>query len=73
MDGSGTQPANSRPRGMRAFDLPGPRLLPAAILPLMRTIALPVLVLAVALDILLFAASKAFSWPCWSSFCLFVG
>jgi len=73
MLGRGSQPANPRPRGMRRFDLPGPRLLPAAILPLMRSIALPVLVLAVTLDILLFAASKVFGWPCWSSICLFAG
>ena len=73
MDGSGTQPAKSRPRGMRAFDLRGPRLLPAAIVPMMRSIGLPVLVLAIALDVLLFAASKVLGWPCWSSICIFAG
>jgi len=55
---------------MRALDLPGPRLLPAAIVPLTRSIGLPVLALAVALDVLLFAASRVLGWPCWSSICI---
>ena len=70
MESGDIQSVKPRSRGMRALDLPGPRLLPAAIVPLTRSIGLPVLALAVALDVLLFAASRVLGWPCWSSICI---
>ena len=55
------------------FDLPGPRLLPAALVPFLRVIALPLLVSALGFDVILYVVSKWLEWPCWSSLCLLLG
>ncbi len=70
MERTDRQPAIARHRGMKEIDLPGPRLLPAVILPLMRSIGLPLMILALALDACLFAVSRMLGWPCWSSLCI---
>ena len=73
MRGRRSAGGGERRRGVRGFDLPGPRLLPAALVPFLRVIVLPLLVSALGLDAIFYVVSKWLEWPCWSSLCLLLG